>query len=98
MKRPTVASFLGLFLASLAHSIRAFSAVAMESIVRNEKVPGLKNGMDYVQLGDSDLIVSKVCMGTMTYGQQNTIEEGVELLNCAFDKYGVNFLDSGRSM
>jgi hypothetical protein len=30
-------------------------------IVKNVKVPGLKNGMDYVKLGDSDLVVSKVC-------------------------------------
>jgi hypothetical protein len=31
------------------------------SIVSNKSVPGLKNGMDYIQLGDSDLIVSKIC-------------------------------------
>lgn len=36
--------------------------------VMKKMVPGLKNGMDYVQLGDSDLMVSKVCMGTMTFG------------------------------
>lgn len=70
--------------------------VATESIVRNEKVPGLKNGMDFVKLGDSDLVVSKVCMGTMTYGEQNTIDEGVALLDCAFDKYGINFLDTAE--
>ena len=32
----------------------------------------------------------------MTYGEQNTLEEGAELLNCAFDKYGVNFLDTAE--
>ena len=31
------------------------------TIVRNQKVPGLKHGMDYIQLGDSDLVVSKIC-------------------------------------
>ncbi len=31
------------------------------AIVRNQKVPGLKHGMDYIQLGDSDLVVSKIC-------------------------------------
>ena len=31
------------------------------AIVKNQKVPGLKHGMDYIQLGDSDLIVSKIC-------------------------------------
>ena len=52
------------------------------------------NGMDYVKLGD--LEVSKVCMGTMTFGEQNTINEGVEQLNSAFDNYGINFLDTAE--
>jgi aryl-alcohol dehydrogenase-like predicted oxidoreductase len=64
--------------------------------VGNKAVPGLKNGMDYVVLGDSDLVVSKVCMGTMTFGEQNTLEEGVEQLNRAFDEYGINFLDTAE--
>jgi aryl-alcohol dehydrogenase-like predicted oxidoreductase len=62
----------------------------------NVPVPGLKNGMDYIPLGDSTLMVSKVCMGTMTFGQQNTLEQGVEQLNEAFDVYGVNFLDTSE--
>ena len=32
-------------------------------------MPGLKNGMDYVKVGTSDLLVSKICMGTMTFGE-----------------------------
>jgi aryl-alcohol dehydrogenase-like predicted oxidoreductase len=52
--------------------------------------------MDYAYLGDSDLLVSKVCLGTMTFGQQNTLEEGVEQLNVAFDEYGINFLDTAE--
>jgi hypothetical protein len=31
------------------------------AIVKNQKVPGLKHGMNYIQLGDSDLMVSKIC-------------------------------------
>ena len=62
----------------------------------NQAVPGLQNGMDYVTLGDSDLVVSKVCMGTMTFGNQNTLEQGVEQLNYAFDRYGVNMLDTAE--
>jgi len=65
-------------------------------IISNKKVPGLKNGMDYTYLGSSDLLVSKICMGTMTFGNQNTIEEGVEQLNMAFDEYGINFLDTAE--
>ena len=32
--------------------------------------------MDKVTLGDSDLEVSKICLGTMTFGEQNTEAEG----------------------
>ncbi|GMI36842.1 hypothetical protein TrRE_jg6778 [Triparma retinervis] len=52
--------------------------------------------MEYQQLGDSDLVVSRVCMGTMTFGRQNTLEEGVEQLTKAFDEYGVNFIDTAE--
>lgn len=52
--------------------------------------------MDYTHVGSSDLVVSKVCMGTMTFGKQNTLEEGVEQLNLAFDRYGINFLDTAE--
>lgn len=64
--------------------------------VKNVLVPGLENGMDYVRLGDSDLVVSKVCMGTMTFGEQNTLDEGFEQLSKAWDAYGVNFLDTAE--
>ena len=49
-----------------------------------------------VQLGSSDLVVSEVCLGTMTWGKQNTLEEGVAQLDVAFDEYGVNFLDTAE--
>ena len=48
------------------------------------------------QLGTSDLVVSDVCLGTMTWGKQNTLEEGVQQLDCAFDDYGLNFLDTAE--
>jgi aryl-alcohol dehydrogenase-like predicted oxidoreductase len=54
------------------------------------------NMMDYTKLGSSDLMVSKVCLGTMTWGQQNTEEEGIEQMNVAFDEYGINFLDTAE--
>lgn len=47
-------------------------------------------------LDDSNSQVSKVCMGTMTFGEQNTLEEGVEQLNLAFDNYGINFIDTAE--
>lgn len=81
--------------------VRALSSTINTSttpkgFVRNISVPGLKNGMGYVKLGDSDLVVPKVCMGTMTFGQQNTIDEGVDQLDLALDEYGVNFLDTAE--
>ncbi|XYH99365.1 hypothetical protein ACMHYB_06215 [Sorangium sp. So ce1128] len=46
--------------------------------------------MHYRQLGDSELRVSELCLGTMTFGEQNTLEEakaqlgrGVALLRAA---------------
>lgn len=56
----------------------------------------LRMAMDYVKLGDSDLLVSKICLGTMTWGEQNTIDEGVEQLNYAFGEAGINFLDTAE--
>ena len=52
--------------------------------------------MDYIKLGDSDLQVSKVCLGTMTFGEQNTLQDGIEQLDMAFKEYGVNFLDTAE--
>uniref|UniRef100_A0A7S0HUD1 NADP-dependent oxidoreductase domain-containing protein n=1 Tax=Hanusia phi TaxID=3032 RepID=A0A7S0HUD1_9CRYP len=52
--------------------------------------------MEYVKLGSSDLKVSRCCLGTMTWGQQNTMDEGVEQLNVAFDEFGVNFIDTAE--
>ncbi|MEH2409320.1 NADP(H)-dependent aldo-keto reductase [Nostoc sp.] len=51
--------------------------------------------MQYNKLGNSDLKVSKICLGTMTYGQQNTIEEAHQQLNYAIDQ-GVNFIDAAE--
>lgn len=51
--------------------------------------------MDYRRLGTSDLQVSAVCLGTMTFGQQNTEAEGHAQLDYAFGR-GVNFLDTAE--
>lgn len=55
-----------------------------------------KVDMKRVKLGSSALRVSEVCLGTMTWGQQNTIDEGVAQLEVAFKDYGVNFLDTAE--
>ena len=46
-------------------------------------------------LGETGLLVSKICLGTMTWGQQNTEAEGHAQLDLALDR-GVNFLDTAE--
>lgn len=74
----------------------SLTSAATSPTVTTRSCPSLKNGMSYNRLGDSDLVVSRVCMGTMTFGRQNTLEEGVEQLNKAFDEYGINFIDTAE--
>mmetsp|Transcript_13177 Transcript_13177/g.33769 ORF Transcript_13177/g.33769 Transcript_13177/m.33769 type:complete len:382 (-) Transcript_13177:327-1472(-) len=52
--------------------------------------------MTYRKLGSSDLMVSSCCLGTMTWGNQNSDEEAAAQLNKAWDDYGVNFLDTAE--
>lgn len=51
--------------------------------------------MKYVTLGSSDLVVSDVCLGTMTWGRQNTRSEGHAQLAYALER-GVNFVDTAE--
>lgn len=51
--------------------------------------------MKYNKLGDSDLVVSEICLGTMTYGQQNTIEDAAQQLDYAVS-CGINFIDTAE--
>jgi len=51
--------------------------------------------MEYKKLGSSDLEVSRVCLGTMTYGKQNTQTEASEQLDYAFE-HDVNFIDTAE--
>ena len=48
--------------------------------------------MNYKKLGTTDLDVSTICLGTMTWGEQNSQEEGFEQMNYALDN-GINFFD-----
>ena len=51
--------------------------------------------MNYRKLGNTDLKVSTICLGTMTWGEQNSQEEGFEQMNYALDE-GVNFWDTAE--
>jgi len=48
--------------------------------------------MKYTTLPNTDIKVSKICLGTMTWGNQNTQEEGFTQMDYALDN-GVNFFD-----
>lgn len=51
--------------------------------------------MKYTTLPNTDIKVSKICLGTMTYGQQNTEAEGHAQMDYALDR-GVNFFDTAE--
>ena len=51
--------------------------------------------MKYSKIPQTDIDVSKICLGTMTYGQQNTEAEAHEQLDYAVEK-GVNFIDTAE--
>tara|TARA_B100000287_G_scaffold247004_1_gene232180 strand:+ start:267 stop:1307 length:1041 start_codon:yes stop_codon:yes gene_type:complete len=51
--------------------------------------------MEYRLLGNTDLKVSLICLGTMTWGEQNSEREGFEQMDYSFDQ-GVNFFDTAE--
>lgn len=51
--------------------------------------------MKYKKLGRTDLDVSLICLGTMTWGVQNTQDEGFEQMDYALEQ-GVNFFDTAE--
>ncbi len=51
--------------------------------------------MNYKKLGNTDIKVSTICLGTMTWGEQNTQEEGFEQMDYALEQ-GVNFWDTAE--
>jgi len=51
--------------------------------------------MRYTQLGNTGIEVSKICLGTMTFGEQNTEKEAHEQLDYAM-KNGINFIDTAE--
>lgn len=51
--------------------------------------------MKYTTLGNTDLKVSKVCLGTMTYGDQNNEAEAHAQMDYAMAQ-GINFIDTAE--
>ena len=51
--------------------------------------------MRYRKLGTTSLDVSVICLGTMTFGEQNTQQNGFDQMNYAVER-GVNFFDTAE--
>jgi|TARA_B100001964_G_scaffold110536_1_gene123485 aryl-alcohol dehydrogenase-like predicted oxidoreductase len=51
--------------------------------------------MNYRKLGNTDLEVSTICLGTMTWGEQNSQEDGFEQMDYASNQ-GINFFDTAE--
>ena len=51
--------------------------------------------MKYTKLPNTEIKVSKICLGTMTWGNQNTPEEAFEQMDYALEQ-GVNFFDTAE--
>ena len=51
--------------------------------------------MRYRKLGNTNIDVSVICLGTMTFGEQNSEKDGFEQMDYAIDR-GVNFIDTAE--
>lgn len=51
--------------------------------------------MRYSKLGSTDLQVSRVCLGTMTWGVQNTQQDADAQIEYALEQ-GINFMDTAE--
>jgi aryl-alcohol dehydrogenase-like predicted oxidoreductase len=51
--------------------------------------------MEYRPLGRTSLMVSELCLGTMTWGNQNNADDGFAQMSMALD-HGINFFDTAE--
>ena len=51
--------------------------------------------MKYRKLGTTDIDVSVICLGTMTWGEQNTQKDGFDQMDYAAER-GINFFDTAE--
>ena len=51
--------------------------------------------MNYTTLSNTTLKISKICLGTMTFGEQNSESDAHSQLDCAVDQ-GINFIDTAE--
>ena len=51
--------------------------------------------MKYRKTGNTNLNVSVICLGTMTFGEQNSQSEAFEQMDYAYER-GINFFDTAE--
>ena len=51
--------------------------------------------MNFRKLGNTEIKVSTICLGTMTWGEQNSQKDAFEQMDYALDK-GINFFDTAE--
>ncbi|KAG2299525.1 hypothetical protein Bca52824_035997 [Brassica carinata] len=56
-----------------------------------------KKAMEYRKLGDSEINISEITMGTTTFGEQNTEKESHEMLSFAVE-HGINCIDTAEAV
>uniref|UniRef100_A0A061RM04 Nadp-dependent oxidoreductase n=1 Tax=Tetraselmis sp. GSL018 TaxID=582737 RepID=A0A061RM04_9CHLO len=63
--------------------------------LRSPRVRSQRSSSEHNSSIDSDIMVSNICLGTMTFGEQNSLKEAHQILELAWDK-GINFLDTAE--
>lgn len=88
--------------ASLAHApaprrcVRRARAAAARPVAASLRASAAAAAPKLRKLGDSDLMVNEICLGTMTWGKQNTEEEAHQQLTYAIKERGINFIDTAE--
>ena len=52
--------------------------------------------MDYIRLGRTGLMVSRLCLGTMNFGPQASEDDSFKIMDKALE-LGINFLDTANT-
>ncbi|KAL2325743.1 hypothetical protein Fmac_024801 [Flemingia macrophylla] len=81
---------------SLPHPLKPSLPLTKPFALPRYRNKGLNAALQYRNLGDSDLNISEITLGTMTFGQQNTETEAHNMLNYAIQR-GINVIDTAEA-
>jgi hypothetical protein len=65
------------------------------SALFRKEFDSLREGMVYKNLGNSEVVVSQACVGALMWGDQVSSHSAHQMLDIAFDEFGVNFIVRG---